>query len=64
MRSWFKPEGCPFGLPDHTLVDAKVMTVQLNRNEFIGRGEGSGMYYRLYDEPERRVSDLSDPIQH
>jgi hypothetical protein len=40
------------------------MTVQLNRNEFIGRGEGSGMYYRLYDEPERRVSDLSDPIQH
>lgn len=42
-----KPEGRPFGSPDHTMVDAKVMTVQLNRNEFIGRGEGSGMYRRI-----------------
>ena len=40
----------PFHITGHTMVDADVVTVELEQDGHVGRGEASGVYYREFDD--------------
>jgi L-alanine-DL-glutamate epimerase-like enolase superfamily enzyme len=40
----------PFHITGHTMVDADVVTVELEQDGHVGRGEASGVYYRQFDD--------------
>jgi L-Ala-D/L-Glu epimerase len=40
----------PFHITGYTMVDAEVVTVELEQDGHIGRGEASGVYYRKFDD--------------
>src|SRR5258708_31481041 len=39
----------PFSITGYTMVDTDVVTVELEKDGHIGRGEASGVYYRKFD---------------
>ena len=41
----------PFRITGQSMVDTNVVTVTLERDGHIGRGEASGVYYRKDDDP-------------
>jgi L-alanine-DL-glutamate epimerase-like enolase superfamily enzyme len=40
----------PFSITGHTMVNADVLTVELEKDGYIGRGEASGVYYHKFDD--------------
>ena len=40
----------PFHITGHTMTDADVVTVELEQDGYVGRGEASGVYYRKSDD--------------
>jgi L-Ala-D/L-Glu epimerase len=40
----------PFHITGHTIVNAEVITVELEKGGRIGRGEAAGVYYRRFDD--------------
>ena len=56
----------PFHITGHTMVDAIVLTVEIESNGVVGRGEASGVYYRRFDNPEenlRQIETLRSELQ-
>jgi L-alanine-DL-glutamate epimerase-like enolase superfamily enzyme len=48
----------PFHITGHTMVDTDVVTVELEKDGFIGRGEASGVYYRKNDDVPGNVKQI------
>ena len=48
----------PFQISNHTMVDAEVVTVRLEKGDQIGRGEASGVYYRKNDDAPGIVKQI------
>lgn len=40
----------PFHITGHTMTDADVVLVELEKDGHVGRGEASGVYYRKFDD--------------
>jgi L-Ala-D/L-Glu epimerase len=49
----------PFQITGHTSVDTDVITVELERDGCIGRGEASGVYYRKFDDVASNVKQIN-----
>jgi L-alanine-DL-glutamate epimerase-like enolase superfamily enzyme len=45
----------PFRITGHTMVDTDVVTVTLEKDGFVGRGEASGVYYRTEEDVPNSV---------
>jgi L-alanine-DL-glutamate epimerase-like enolase superfamily enzyme len=48
----------PFHITGHTMVDTDVVTVELEKDGFVGRGEASGVYYRKNDDVPGNVKQI------
>ena len=48
----------PFRITGYTMVDADVVTVELEKDGHIGRGEASGVYYRQFDDVASSVRQI------
>jgi L-alanine-DL-glutamate epimerase-like enolase superfamily enzyme len=48
----------PFRITGYTMVDTEVLTVELERDGHIGRGEASGVYYREFDDVRSNVRQI------
>lgn len=48
----------PFHITGHTMVDTDVVTVELEKDGHIGRGEASGVYYRKDDNVPGNVKQI------
>ena len=48
----------PFCITGHTQINAEVVTVRLMRNNRVGRGEASGVYYRKDEDSSGLVSKI------
>jgi L-alanine-DL-glutamate epimerase-like enolase superfamily enzyme len=49
----------PFHITGHTWVDSEVLTVELEKDGHIGRGEASGVYYRKFDDPTSNIKQIN-----
>jgi L-Ala-D/L-Glu epimerase len=48
----------PFHITGHTWVDTEVLTVEVEVNGLVGRGEASGVYYRQSDTPHDNARQI------
>jgi L-alanine-DL-glutamate epimerase-like enolase superfamily enzyme len=48
----------PFHITGHTMVDADVVTVELEQDGHVGRGEASGVYYHQSDDPANNARQI------
>lgn len=48
----------PFHITGHTMTDANVVTVELEQDGHVGRGEASGVYYRQFDDVAGMVKQI------
>jgi L-Ala-D/L-Glu epimerase len=48
----------PFRITGYTITDAEVLTVEIEANGVVGRGEASGVYYRQSDNPRENVKQI------
>jgi L-alanine-DL-glutamate epimerase-like enolase superfamily enzyme len=48
----------PFHITGYTMVDAEVVTVELEQDGHIGRGEASGVYYRKFDDAASNLKQI------
>jgi L-alanine-DL-glutamate epimerase-like enolase superfamily enzyme len=48
----------PFHITGHTWVDTEVLTVEVEVNGLVGRGEASGVYYRQSDNPQDNARQI------
>lgn len=48
----------PFHITGHTMTDADVVTVELEQDGHVGRGEASGVYYRKFDDVVSNVKQI------
>jgi L-Ala-D/L-Glu epimerase len=48
----------PFHITGYTMVDAEVVTVELEQDGHIGRGEASGVYYRKFDDAASNMKQI------
>ncbi len=48
----------PFHITGHTMVETEVVTVELEKDGHIGRGEASGVYYRESDDVPNNVKQI------
>jgi L-Ala-D/L-Glu epimerase len=49
----------PFHITGHTWVDSEVLTVELEKDGHIGRGEACGVYYRKFDDATSNVKQIN-----
>jgi L-Ala-D/L-Glu epimerase len=49
----------PFHITGHTWVDTEVLTVELEKDGHIGRGEASGVYYRKFDDATSNIKQIN-----
>ena len=49
----------PFQITGHTWVDTDVITVELEKYGYIGRGEASGVYYRKFDDVASNIKQIN-----
>ena len=54
----------PFHITGHTMVDTDVVTVELEKDGFVGRGEASGVYYRKNDDVPGNVRQIEAARAH
>lgn len=52
----------PFHITGHTMTDADVVTVELEQDGHVGRGEASGVYYRPFDDVAGIVKQI-EPVR-
>ena len=48
----------PFHITGHTMTDANVVTVELQQEGHVGRGEASGVYYRKFEDVASIVKQI------
>jgi L-alanine-DL-glutamate epimerase-like enolase superfamily enzyme len=48
----------PFHITGHTMVDTDVVTVEVEKDGLVGRGEASGVYYRQNDDVPGNVKQI------
>lgn len=48
----------PFHITGHTMVDADVVTVELEQDGHVGRGEASGVYYHKADDAPNNARQI------
>jgi L-alanine-DL-glutamate epimerase-like enolase superfamily enzyme len=48
----------PFHITGYTMVDAEVVTVELEQDGHVGRGEASGVYYRKFDDAASNMKQI------
>jgi len=48
----------PFHITGHTMVDTDVVTITLEKGGHTGRGEASGVYYRMHDDAPGIVKQI------
>jgi len=48
----------PFHITGRTMLDAEVLTVELEVDGAVGRGEASGVYYRQSDNPQHNAQQI------
>jgi L-alanine-DL-glutamate epimerase-like enolase superfamily enzyme len=48
----------PFRITGYTITDAEVLTVEIEANGVVGRGEASGVYYRQSDNPRENAKQI------
>lgn len=48
----------PFHITGYTMVDTDVVTVELQKDGHVGRGEGSGVYYRNFDDAASNMKQI------
>jgi L-Ala-D/L-Glu epimerase len=48
----------PFHITGYTMVDAEVVTVELEQDGHVGRGEASGVYYRKFDDAPSNMKQI------
>jgi L-alanine-DL-glutamate epimerase-like enolase superfamily enzyme len=49
----------PFSITGYTMVDTDVVTVELEKDGHIGRGEASGVYYRKFDDASSNINQIN-----
>ena len=56
----------PFHITGYTMVDVEALTVEIEANGVVGRGEAAGVYYRESDNPRenlRQIEALRSQLQ-
>ena len=56
----------PFHITGYTMVDVEALTVEIEANGVVGRGEAAGVYYRESDNPHenlRQIEALHSQLQ-
>ena len=48
----------PFHITGYTMVDTEVVTVELEQDGHVGRGEASGVYYRKFDDAASNMKQI------
>jgi L-alanine-DL-glutamate epimerase-like enolase superfamily enzyme len=48
----------PFHITGYTMVNAEVVTVELEQDGHVGRGEASGVYYRKFDDAASNLKQI------
>jgi len=49
----------PFNITGYRMVDTEVVTVELEKDGHIGRGEASGVYYRKFDDATSNTRQIN-----